>query len=185
MVLAIDSTQLKTCRKCLQEKTVSEFHKLNKNGLFFRYYSYCKPCSSKVSLIYAKRNPLAIKKLQIDQRCSNPSHSSFKNYGGKGVKNYLTEEDLKRLWKRDKGHLLKHPSIDRIDSDGDYSYENCRFIELKENVLRKRKFSFDKIRKLRLDYSKGLKTQTDLAKEYGTDQTHVSMIVRNKYYKDA
>ena len=43
---------------------------------------------------------------------------------------------MKFLWYRDKTWLLEKPSIDRIDSYGDYTFDNCRFIEFKENAMR-------------------------------------------------
>lgn len=45
----------------------------------------------------------------------------------------LTATECKFLWERDKAHLLKEPSIDRIDSSKGYFIKNCRFIEMKEN----------------------------------------------------
>ena len=72
---------------------------------------------------------------RINHRCSNPKSISYSRYGGKGIKALLTREEIKSLWIRDKAHLLKRPSIDRIDSNGNYEYSNCRFIELRENIL--------------------------------------------------
>jgi hypothetical protein len=46
---------------------------------------------------------------------------------------HMTKDDFKTLWFRDKGWLLKEPSIDRIDSKGHYILSNCRFIEMREN----------------------------------------------------
>lgn len=65
----------------------------------------------------------------IVNRCSNPSD----RYYQRGIKNLLTLADVEFLWKRDKAHLLKRASIDRIDGKGNYVLDNCQFIELSEN----------------------------------------------------
>jgi hypothetical protein len=72
----------------------------------------------------------------IKTRCNNLNFFQFKDYGGRGIKCLITEEELKELWFRDKAYLMKRPSIDRIDNDGNYCIENCRYIELKENISR-------------------------------------------------
>lgn len=85
---------------------------------------------------YAEKHPMRLLLKSIKQRCNNKSHTSYKNYGAKGIKCLITEEDLIFLWDRDNGYLLKRPSIDRVDSKGDYRLDNCRFIELSDNVKR-------------------------------------------------
>jgi len=69
--------------------------------------------------------------LSIKSRC-HPSGQYFP----KGRKNFLTLENVKYLWDRDKADLLKRPSIDRINNKGHYTLDNCRFIELSENIRR-------------------------------------------------
>lgn len=71
---------------------------------------------------------------EMKRRCSKKSHKSFKYYGGKGIKCLMTLEDLIILWKRDSAEKMKAPTIDRIDSNGNYEISNCRFIENSENV---------------------------------------------------
>lgn len=71
------------------------------------------------------------------ERCNNPNKDGYKYYGGKGIKCFLTGEEVKTLWFRDKAWLLKQPSIDRIKSSGHYEFSNCRFIELIDNISRK------------------------------------------------
>lgn len=66
-------------------------------------------------------------------RCNNPSSPSYKRYGGRGIKFYLTENLIKELWFRDKAYLMKQPSLDRKDSNSNYCFSNCRFIEHAEN----------------------------------------------------
>lgn len=81
----------------------------------------------------AKEHPCWKTYRNIKRRMNLPkTHKNYKHYNN--VKNYLTIVDLKFLWARDKAHLLKQPSIDRIDSKGHYTIENCRYIELKQNA---------------------------------------------------
>lgn len=61
----------------------------------------------------------------------------------------MTLEDFRKLWFRDKAYLLKRPSIDRINSSGDYTLKNCQFIEFKKNNLKKR---FNPVSLLNLKY---------------------------------
>ena len=98
------------------------------------------------------------------QRCT-PSG----DYYEKGRRNYLTVAAVKFLWHRDKAWLLDRPSIDRINNDGNCTIENCRFIELKEQInqgatIRKRKVAqYD----LRGNLIKIYDSLTDAAKAHG------------------
>lgn len=72
----------------------------------------------------------------IQQRCHNPKHEKYPRYGARGIKCLITYSELKILWIRDKADLLKDPTVDRIDNDGDYIFYNLRFIEKSENTKR-------------------------------------------------
>ncbi len=87
----------------------------------------------------AKEQPWIKKFWSIKQRCTDLNCSCYSRYGGKGIKLFLTKNDLKTLWFRDKAFLLQQPSIDRIDNSGNYELNNCRFIEMIENSRRERK----------------------------------------------
>ena len=69
----------------------------------------------------------------IRARCCNKAHHYYK----KGIKNFLSTNDVKALWFRDKAYLLGQPSIDRINAAGDYEIGNCRFMELKDNLQKR------------------------------------------------
>jgi len=89
------------------------------------------------NLKYQKENPLRDLLCLIKQRCNYPKDKKYKYYGGKGIKNYLSYENLCFLWERDKAIKMKHPSIDRIDSNKDYTLENCQFIEMAINRIKR------------------------------------------------
>ena len=84
---------------------------------------------------YYKLYPWKFYHNKIKTRCENPKSDKFKYYGGKGIKNQLTIEDVKFLWFRDKAYLMKKPSIDRIKSDKNYTLDNCRFLEMEINRI--------------------------------------------------
>ena len=85
--------------------------------------------------LYPGRNRFLVKLLQnIDLRCNYPNTHGYKYYGGKGIKNHLTYSDLNFLWERDNAIMMKQPSIDRRDSNRDYTLDNCRFVEMLVNI---------------------------------------------------
>ena len=86
--------------------------------------------------IYFKNNPWLKHYKRAQSRCLYPCDIKYKNYGARGIKFLMTMQDFKDLWFRDKAWLLKLPSIDRLNNDGDYTLENCRFIEVGENARR-------------------------------------------------
>ena len=67
-------------------------------------------------------------------RCNNPKCREYKYYGGRGIRFLLTEKEIESLYKQDKASEMEDPSIDRIDNNGDYCFDNCRFIEHSVNA---------------------------------------------------
>jgi hypothetical protein len=68
-------------------------------------------------------------------RCLNKNNNAYHKYGAKGIKFLMTSADFKFLWLRDKAYLMEEPSIDRMNSEGNYELSNCRYIEKKLNSL--------------------------------------------------
>jgi hypothetical protein len=90
----------------------------------------------------------------MKSRCQNPNHSSYYKYGGRGIKVCDKWETfppfLEDMGKRPKGY-----SLDRIDNDGDYTPENCKWSTPKEqarNGRHNRFYTIDGITKSRPEW---------------------------------
>jgi hypothetical protein len=141
----------KVCTKCGEQKLLLEFTKdrTKKNGLSSR----CKACSVILSQDYRKRNIEKVKqyenfkytndKLLIPwykhwkagrQRCNDKNASNYKYYGAKKINFLLTIDEIKILWFRDKAYLMKEAQLSRKNHNKNYVFDNCEFIEKKDNV---------------------------------------------------
>lgn len=152
----------KKCNRCEQEKSIEMFHKHSgtKDGKRSICKSCdrntCSTYQQKTKSKHQKQwrlnnlrraRQLAIKaskKRRLEfpweqhyymakNRCTVKTRPAYRFYGARGIKFELTMGEVRMLWFRDDAHLLKKPSIDRIDSKGNYVWENCRFIEQNEN----------------------------------------------------
>lgn len=115
----------------------------NAKRLNERFNSKYRPCYKALNEArqkeWNKRFPWYKSWQAAKQRCNNPNSQGFKTYGRRGIKCLLTKHAMQWLWARDQAHLMTTPSIDRIDNDGDYCLENCRFIEKIQNCIKSNK----------------------------------------------
>ena len=93
----------------------------------------CARCRTKITRLFVRANRANATIYNIRGRCNDLEHP---NYGGIGIKCLITVPEIRKLWIRDHANLMKRPSIDRIESRGNYEFSNCRFIELSVNAGR-------------------------------------------------
>ena len=76
-------------------------------------------------------HPLYARWLSTTQRCMNPNHASYKNYGAKGI---CIAEDLRTFFnycafvEALPGYTPDSGSLDRIDNTKGYSKDNLRWV---------------------------------------------------------
>jgi hypothetical protein len=131
-----------TCTRCKKTKTIENFYR--NRSWPNTCQSQCKNCSRLTQKEWVQNNK---ERVRETVRRYKESHPWFRTYVGigircskkdgpyflKGIKKRITVAELKKIWFRDKAYNLKEPSIDRKNNEGNYTYINCRYIELKDN----------------------------------------------------
>lgn len=116
-------------------------------------------CNSRIYHIYQN----------IKQRCYNPNHVSYNNYGGRGIKvcdewknDFLSfyNWSIKNGYSEDNINNGRNMlSIDRIDNNKDYMPDNCRWVTIEIQNYNKRT-NFFTLQDIKLINSKGFNKET-------------------------
>ena len=103
-------------------------------------------------------------------RCYNPKTPKFKNHGGRGIKvcdEWLGENGFINFvnWAMSNGYD-EELTLDRIDNDGDYSPDNCRWAD-EETQHKNRRIT------LYIEYNGEKKTVQEWSKELGISENTI------------
>lgn len=144
-----------------------------------------KKCCGGKSKISPKGSDLHNRYVGMMQRCMSKS-SKNKDYGGRGIKvckEWLNFDNFAR-WALDNG-FKKNLQIDRIDVNGDYCPENCRFVTAPENARNKRNniHSEDDIKKIKMLYVTTPISQKELADMFGDSEGNISNILNGASWR--
>ena len=141
-----------------------------KNGI-----KSCGHCTQHGEAVRGKRTSLYNRWQAMKARCNNPNASGYENYGGRGITvcaEWQESFEAFQEWATSAGYK-ECLTLDRIDVDGDYSPENCRWISDSEQRLNTR-------RNRLITIGEETKTLKEWCDEYGAPYNTVeSRITKN------
>lgn len=163
-------------------KILSFSHKIGRN----RYFNCrCRNCGSVVkraiSNLYQKlkfgkrgtceycqseKHPLYLTWKSMVNRCHNRNNSSCKHYGGRGIS--VCDRWRKSFWDfyEDMGDRPEGYTLDRINNDGNYSKDNCRWATIEQQSRNTRT-------NVTINYKGNYITEAELSRLTGTPRTTI------------
>lgn len=167
-------------------------HPWNKKNVYTNIQGYqsCRVCASLSRIKHEEKYPWLKHLNKAKKRCSYKKEKQYRSYWGRGIKCFLTKGGIKFLWFRDRGCLMKRPSIDRINNNKNYVLENCQFLELEENSRkdnigeksRSAKLKEWQVKNIRELYRVGI-IQSQLAKMFKISESTISAITTRTTWK--
>ena len=107
-------------------------------------------------------------------RCYYQNHPSYVNYGGRGIavcEEWKSDFMIFREWALTNGYE-EHLTIDRINNDGNYEPNNCRWVTRSvQNSNQRKRRRLDRPRRVMWEMDGVTKSRKDWCLEYGVNET--------------
>ena len=120
----------------------------------------CSDCRAANAANAGWKHPLYMTWKKMKARCSDPNLDSYNSYGGRGIKVCKRWDDSLYDFADDMGEKPDGYTLDRIDNDGDYEPDNCRWSTNEEQLSNTRRNVYVKI-------NGDVKTATQWCKDFG------------------
>ena len=179
-VLKIAQDEKYKKKKWLCQCKCGELIIVESNNLISGHTKSCKKCSIKNKSEKSKIHGMTNTKLYgvwngMINRCENPNTTAYKDYGKKGIS--VCEEwhnaSIFFEWAIKNGYK-EGLQIDRINTQGNYCAENCRWVDRIQNANNKTNNKY-------IEYNGETKTMAEWARYFGVNYKNLSRNLKKGY----
>lgn len=120
----------------------------------------------------------------MKERCLNEKHASYRHYGGRGI-SFCDRWKSFANFLEDMGERPRGLTLDRIEVDGNYNKENCKWSTPTEQARNSRsnKLDLEKVCEIRKLISEGV-SEPKIAKEFGISNGYVNNVKQRLSWKE-
>jgi hypothetical protein len=119
---------------------------------------------------------------QMNRRCTDPTNPRFPRYGGRGISVCERWQSFRNFYADMGPRPSPDHSLDRINNDGSYSPDNCRWVTrlVQQHNSSHTVLTAETVAAIRTEHAAGVLGYKNLGRKYGVTGANIRRVVKRQ-----